>query len=394
MKQRKHILIVVSVLVVTALGLGGWYLLSDRQPPELTTVATYQAECGRAVTVEELVARVADHSSYEVTLSGDGAVSQDGNRILHMSDDLYRLLRRERARQAERKLALGDAWPDTGMVAVDAKGNRVQQTVTVTAVDKTPPELTVKTIKTTVGKKIDYKKAVKAVDVVDGDLTDAVQVSDIYVNHKQVGSYTAIYTVTDQAGNRAEARGLVLVNPVKADKLQLSSKELYLNGNQYAALTPTVTPKTWAGTVEWTSSDPDVATVSDGLVTWVAPGTCTITAKADKQKATCAVTCGAVALSSVRLDRSSVTLEVGTMTILQAETSPTNWSGEVTWKSSKPKVKNGVVTALKPGKCKITAQAGDGKAVCTVICKEKSLTTEWKEWWQDVTEGGSHNSKH
>ena len=56
MKQRKHILIVVSVLVVAALGLGGWYLLSDRQPPELTTVATYQAECGRAVMVEELVA--------------------------------------------------------------------------------------------------------------------------------------------------------------------------------------------------------------------------------------------------------------------------------------------------------------------------------------------------
>lgn len=239
-------------------GSGGMVPAQRRQPPELTTVATYQAECGRAVMVEELVARVADHSSYEVTLSGDGAVSQDGKCI---------------------------TFPKTGtfpvtVEAVDAKGNRVQQTVTVTAVDKTPPELTVKTIKTTVGKKIDYKKAVKAVDVVDGDLEPmAVQVSDIYVNHKQVGSYTAIYTVTDQAGNRAEARGLVIVNPVKADKLQLSSKELYLNGNQYAALTPTVTPKTWAGTVEWTSSDPDVATVSDGLVTWVAPGTCTITAK-------------------------------------------------------------------------------------------------------------------
>lgn len=49
--------------------------------------------------------------------------NRSSNRILHMSDDLYRLLRRERARQAERKLALGDAWPDTGMVAVDAKGN-------------------------------------------------------------------------------------------------------------------------------------------------------------------------------------------------------------------------------------------------------------------------------
>lgn len=375
MKQRKSILIVLSVLVVILLGLGGWYLLSDRQPPELTTVATYQAECGKAVTVEELVARAADRSSFELTLSGDGDLSQDGKRITFRKTGTF---------------------PVT-VEAVDAKGNRAQETVTVTAEDKTPPELTVKTIKTTVGKDIDYKKAIKAVDAVDGDLTDAVQVSDIYVNHKQVGSYTAIYTVTDQAGNRAEARGLVIVNPVKANKIQLSSKELYLNGNQYATLTPTVTPKTWAGTVTWTSSDPNVATVSDGLVTWVAPGKCTITAKADKQKATCTVSCGGVTASSVRLDRSSVTLEVGAMTILQAETAPTNWSGEVTWKSSKPKiakVKNGVVTALKPGKCKITAQAGNVKAVCTVTCTEKSLGTEWREWWQDITEGGSHDSDH
>lgn len=375
MKQRKSILIVLSVLVVVLLGLGGWYLLSDRQPPELTTVATYQAECGKAVTVEELVARAADRSSFELTLSGDGDLSQDGKSITFRKTGTF---------------------PVT-VEAVDAKGNRAQETVTVTAEDKTPPELTVKTIKTTVGKDIDYKKAIKAVDAVDGDLTDAVQVSDIYVNHKQVGSYTAIYTVTDQAGNRAEARGLVIVNPVKANKIQLSSKELYLNGNQYATLTPTVTPKTWAGTVTWTSSDPNVATVSDGLVTWVAPGKCTITAKADKQKATCTVSCGGVTASSVRLDRSSVTLEVGAMTILQAETAPTNWSGEVTWKSSKPKiakVKNGVVTALKPGKCKITAQAGNVKAVCTVTCTEKSLGTEWREWWQDITEGGSHDSDH
>ena len=367
MKQRKSILIVLSVLVVILLGLGGWFLLSDRQPPELTTVATYQVECGKAVTVEELVARVADRSSFELTLSGDGEVSSDGTSITFRKTGTF---------------------PVT-VEAVDAKGNRTQETVTVTAEDKTPPELTVKTIKTTVGKDIDYKKAIKAVDAVDGDLTDAVEVSDIYVNHKQVGSYTAIYTVTDQAGNRAEARGLVIVNPVKANKIQLSSKELYLNGNQYATVTPTVTPKTWAGTVEWTSSDPNVATVSDGLVTWVAPGKCTITAKADKQKATCSVSCGGVTASSVRLDRSSVTLEVGAMTILQAETSPTNWSGNVTWKSSKPKiakVKDGVVTALKPGKCKITVQAGDVKAVCTVTCTEKSLGTERKEWWHDVTE--------
>ncbi len=43
-------------------------------------------------------------------------------RVLHMGDDIYYLLRQERRRQNERKLALGAAWPDSGMVAVDKKG--------------------------------------------------------------------------------------------------------------------------------------------------------------------------------------------------------------------------------------------------------------------------------
>lgn len=53
-------------------------------------------------------------------------------------------------------------------------------------------------------------------------------------------------------------------------------------------LTATVSP---AGTsVTWTSSDTTKATVSDGVVTGVAAGTATITAKAGESTATCAVT--------------------------------------------------------------------------------------------------------
>lgn len=48
--------------------------------------------------------------------------NRSSNRALHMTEDIYRLLRRERARQAERRLAMGAAWADSGLVAVDGQG--------------------------------------------------------------------------------------------------------------------------------------------------------------------------------------------------------------------------------------------------------------------------------
>ncbi len=49
--------------------------------------------------------------------------NRSSTRVLHMSDELVRLLRRERARQAENRLALGDKWEDSGVVAVDHMGH-------------------------------------------------------------------------------------------------------------------------------------------------------------------------------------------------------------------------------------------------------------------------------
>lgn len=43
-------------------------------------------------------------------------------RVLHMGDDIYHLLRQERRRQNERKLAMGPAWPDSGYTAVNKNG--------------------------------------------------------------------------------------------------------------------------------------------------------------------------------------------------------------------------------------------------------------------------------
>lgn len=48
--------------------------------------------------------------------------NRSSTRVLHMGDDIYHLLRRERRRQNERKLSMGADWPGSGMVAVDKNG--------------------------------------------------------------------------------------------------------------------------------------------------------------------------------------------------------------------------------------------------------------------------------
>ena len=73
--------------------------------------------------------------------------------------------------------------------------------------------------------------------------------------------------------------------------LDITETTIYL-GATTATLTPTVLPATTLNkAVTWESSDPAVATVSNGVVTPVALGTATITVKtANNQTATCAVT--------------------------------------------------------------------------------------------------------
>lgn len=49
--------------------------------------------------------------------------NRSSNRVLHLTDELYPLLRREFRRQAQARAQLGAAWPDTDLVLVDDRGN-------------------------------------------------------------------------------------------------------------------------------------------------------------------------------------------------------------------------------------------------------------------------------
>ncbi|MDE7181679.1 MAG: Ig-like domain-containing protein [Clostridia bacterium] len=77
----------------------------------------------------------------------------------------------------------------------------------------------------------------------------------------------------------------------KVTGVTLSKQTLTLEEGEEATLTATVTPDNATDkTVEWTSSAPSVATVTNGKVKAVAKGTATITAAVGGKSATCAVT--------------------------------------------------------------------------------------------------------
>ena len=145
-------------------------------------------------------------------------------------------------------------------------------------------------------------------------------------------------------------------------------------------------------TVTYSSSDAKVATVSNsGLVTAVAPGSATITAKVGETELKCAVTVTAKPVEyTYAISKSSVQLEVGESETLSVTVTP-NKSISVTWTSSAPAVAtvdNGVVTAVAPGSAKITASV-DGKSLtCDVtVVKPAPLFTLTPSGTQDLEAG-------
>lgn len=138
-------------------------------------------------------------------------------------------------------------------------------------------------------------------------------------------------------------------------------------------LTATVTPADATDkTITWSTSDPSVATVANGVVTAITPGTATITARAGNKEATCVITVEEryIPLTGIVLDPTEVTIEVGTLFTITATLLPENTSEKtVSWITSDRKivtVRRGVIEGKAPGTAIITASNGDIEATCVV----------------------------
>ena len=199
-----------------------------------------------------------------------------------------------------------------------------------------------------------------------------------YVTVDEDGTVTAvsegwatIQVTTEDGGKKADINVTVKSKVIPVTGVSLDKTSLTLTEGETATLTATVAPANATDkSVIWTSSNIDVATVSDaGVVVTKKAGSATITVTTTDgaKKATCSVKVNAatVPVSGVALSPTQLTLTEGETATLTATVTPSNATDKtVSWSSSNTSVatvsSSGVVTARGGGSATITVTTNDG----------------------------------
>lgn len=182
------------------------------------------------------------------------------------------------------------------------------------------------------------------------------------VNAKGVvtGLKEGTVTITANSGGYELTTIITVNNP----KLSATSATLAIGKTKQLSVTG------GTGTVQWSSSDRKVATVSSsGKITAKKPGTATITATVSGEKLTCKVKVKTPSLNVTK--KSLVVKQTYTLKI-------SNSTGTAVWKSSNPSVaavsSSGKITAKKVGKATISVKVNGVTLKCTVTVKKNQKT--------------------
>ena len=171
---------------------------------------------------------------------------------------------------------------------------------------------------------------------------------------------------------------------VPVESVSLSNITLEMKLGSVVTLTATILPSNASEkSIEWTSDDPDVASVSgSGTVQALSLGTTTITVvTVDGSKtAICVVKVLPIEVESISLNKNSAEIIVGDAEQLIATVKPDNATDKaVTWSSSNTSVakvsSDGTVTAETVGSATITAKAGSKTATCTIRVLPRAVTS-------------------
>ena len=189
---------------------------------------------------------------------------------------------------------------------------------------------------------------------------------------------SATITVTTSDGSKtATCSVTVTAKTVSVTGVTLDKSTLELTEGAEGTLKATITPSDATNQViTWSTSDQNIATVSDGKVTAVKAGeaTITVTTSDGGKTATCKVTVKAVALEGLSVNPATLEIIEGETKQLEVKFTPETFGDKtVQWASDNTNVvtvnKDGLITALKPGSAKVFVESQADKtkqAFCEV----------------------------
>ena len=280
------------------------------------------------------------------------------------------------------------AWTssNSGVVTVDEKGNLVavaagNAVITATLGESSDRcEVIVKNTTTNIGEDVielktkgTYQKHTLGLQIegrkntvkwTSSDKTIATVTSKGMVTGKKAGEVT----VTAEANGVKDSVTVKVADYRPGVKLNHQEYVLYTNKGNTVTLKATVD-----GPVKkavWESSEPQVATVTNGKVKALQAGQTVITATANGITQDCVIT---VKESEVLLETGSILLTTGETAELPSDI--VGNSQKATYKTTDAKVvsvKNGILTAKKAGKAEVKVSANGATAICQVTVIESS----------------------
>lgn len=240
---------------------------------------------------------------------------------------------------------------------------------------------------TPIDKLADVEVNVADEDVIDLDKSSVSEGYVFTMKAKSLGSTTIVAVLGSSI-----AKCAVSVDPIAVTGISLDKTSIQLVVGATETLSAKVTPdNATSPSISWDSSDKEVATVDNGVVTAVSAGKATITAASSSFTAECVVEVKTIEAESLTLDVASKLLTVDESFIVNATILPEGTSYKnVEWTvdnsdvlrlepfdaSEDDNIVSARVISLKAGDAKVTASINSIKAVCSVSVKAKEPPVE------------------